>query len=133
MKKVLRRYPHTIGFFGFTLVYFLVMLHGVSGDAQGPLVTGEGKKIVDRMGGKQPTPAKTFVAEPVIVDLPQGQKFVSIIPAIAAGVKFNSRDPQLNIYVTTDRPANEAPRRITFYRPGYSPHNWEAILYIQEH
>lgn len=82
-------------------------------------------------GIRQATPTPVDIAGPPTVDLPHGQKFVSIISANDAGNVAGGT--YLNIYVTEVRPASEQPRRLTFYQAGYSPHSWKEVLYIQEH
>ena len=68
-------------------------------------------------------------AEPAVVNLPHGEKFIYVVPggrAMEMGLTNNASE---NIYVTRNA---LNPQLITFWGMGTSPHSWEVRRRVQE-
>ncbi len=103
-----------------------------------PPPTGTTKKILDSMSM---TPkleaAETYSIPASIVNLPQGQHFMYIIPSEQATTISLAKYGR-NIYVTYEMTNScdiglICPRVIRFLQAGDMPHSWQEVLRIHEH
>lgn len=78
-----------------------------------------------------PDPLDGYLPGAPVVNLPPGQKFVGFVPREESLDLANPR--RYDLYMTEDRPQGEAPRKLTIYGPGMSPHSWVVHFHIQEH
>ncbi len=106
---------------------------GITKDYSVSVTAQQQEKHVDHDSAKENTTPKLHLLKPVTVNLPPGEKFLSIMSgneAKSMGISFREDD----LYLTTKQNLKyDYPRKITFWGPGSAPYSWEPVLYIQEH